>query len=83
MADKIRFSEEETNRSKGRMTIRTEKDKAAGSNANRKPKNMCKSYSKQKSVIRRYFTLILMFKEGVPDRAPSFCFIIYPEKAVL
>ena len=36
-----------------------------------------------KSVIQRYFTLILMFKEGVPDRAPSFCFKIYPEKAVL
>ena len=83
MADKIRFSEEETNRSKGRLTIRTEKDKAAGSNANRKLRNIYKSYSKQKSVIRRYFTLILMFKEGVPDRAPSFCFKIYPEKAVL
>ena len=42
VADKIRFSEEETNRSKGRMTIRTKKDNAAESNANRKPKNMCK-----------------------------------------
>ena len=77
------ISEGETNRSKGMLTIRTEKDKAAGSNANRKLKNIYKSYSKQKSVIRRYFTLILMFKEGVPDRAPSFCFKIYPEKAVL
>ena len=36
-----------------------------------------------KSVIRRYFTLILMFKEGVPDRAPSFCFKIYPEKKII
>lgn len=27
--------------------IRTEKDNAAESNANRKPKNMCKSYSKR------------------------------------
>ena len=34
------ISEGETNRSKGRLTIRTEKDKAAGSNDNRKLKNI-------------------------------------------
>lgn len=74
MADKIRFSEGETNRSKGRLTIRTEKDKAAGSNANRKLKNIYKSYSKQQISNSKIFHINFNVQRGCPWSGTLFLF---------
>ena len=66
MADDIQSANGKLTDQTASKAIRTEKDNAAGSNANRKPKNMCKSYSKRQISNSKIFHINFNVQRGCP-----------------